>query len=207
MDRDDIKRILYITIGLTVVSIFILTYFGKNVFTWPGIKLLSTIFSGIVIFWMFYFKYGWKYPILKLIVYKENFNGTWFGEYYSKDFDTDREYRGQISLVIRQSFININVTSYTEKYLAYSYAETLLCDKERKKDQLVYLYSQDEMNPTKESTRKGTTELIFVSELEFKKLFGPFWTNTNSKGKLTVKKISNKHLTSFGHAKKKYESI
>lgn len=138
------------------------------------------------------------------IIYRKNLNGTWFGDYFSRDLITDKVYKGKIALVIKQSFLNLTITSYTEKYISYSYAESIL--KEKEKCQLVYLYSQNEFDPTDETSRKGTSELHITSEAQTIKLFGEFWTNSNSKGKLNVIRSSRKHVESFYEAKSEYEN-
>lgn len=199
MEKEDLRKVLYITVGLTIGSVLLLEFFGNDMFSLEGGKKVSTIFSGIVVLWMLYFSYGWRAPILKHILYKTDLNGTWFGEYYSKNLETKEEFRGEIALIIRQSFLNINITSYTEKHLSFSFAETLLYKKESERSQLVYLYSQNEFDPTDENTRKGTSELEFIKKPEEEVLVGSFWTNVNSKGKINVVRLTKRRLTSFEH--------
>lgn len=201
MEKEEIKRMLYITMVFTILGISGLYFYGINVFTKEGVFKISSVISGIAIFWTFYFAYLWKFPILNNLIYRNNLNGTWLGEYYSKDLTSGQEYRGEIALVIRQSFLNINITSYTERYLSFSFAESFIVNNERKKHQLVYLYSQNEFDITDDNARKGATELLAICESESMKLFGHFWTNKNSKGKLDIKRVSKKHYNSFNDAK------
>lgn len=200
MKKTEINKILYITIGLTIAYMFSLQYVGINSFSIEGFRKISSFFSCVVILWGLYFYYGWKIPVLNKLIYKTNLNGSWFGTYSSKGTD-GKEYKGEIALVIRQTFLNINVTSHTDKYLSYSFAETLLHNKESESNQLVYLYSQNEFDPTDERLRKGSSELHLLCELNGKTLFGEFWTNYNTKGKLNVKHVSSYHYNSFNDIK------
>ena len=129
-------------------------------------------------------------------------NGTWFGEYKSEDNETGKIFQGEIAIVIRQSFLNVNVTSYTDKYMAFSFGEAILHNKSSDSHQLVYLYSQNQYNPTDDIARKGTSELHLLVEANKNRLFGKFWTNYNSKGNLKIVKITNKQVKSFHDAKK-----
>ena len=138
MKKNEINRILYITVGVTIVYMLILQYLGVNPMTSDGFRKITSFFSYVVIAWGLYFCYGWKIQYLNKIIYKTNLNGTWFGNYSSTDLDGN-EYQGEIAIIIRQSFLNINVKSFTDKYLSYSFAETLLHDKDSESNQLIYL--------------------------------------------------------------------
>lgn len=201
MKKDEINRILLITISITVIYTISLQFFGINTFSIDGLKKVSFLFSSLVFLWGGYFAYGWKLPILNMILPKTNLNGTWFGTYSSKD-DKGAEYKGEIALVIRQSFLNINVTSHTAQYLSYSFAETLLHNKDSDSSQLIYLYSQNEFDPTDENVRRGASELHLLCELKNHKLFGEFWTNSKSRGTLRVEHLTKRHHGSFKDIKK-----
>ena len=202
MKIKELKRILQITIApMFVLSVIGLLYADVNLLTLSGLKKLSPIITILVLFWIFYLTIGWKLPILKYIVYKENLNGTWYGKYDSRDILNNKNYKGEIAIVIRQTFLTINVKSFTDKYLAYSFGETLLKEEKSDSKQLVYLYSQNQFNPTDKLTRKGASELHLTDEDDNKKLFGIFWTNYNSEGNLSFIRVSKKHVKSFAKAK------
>lgn len=184
------------------MAIFILLILETDFTTWEGFKKLSSVFSCVILFWAFYFSWGWKWPLLKYIAYTENLNGTWFGNYHSRDARNDQVFEGEISIVIRQTFLSINIVSYTSSYLSYSYGEAVLNNQKNKSHQLVYLYSQNPYEPIDDLARRGTSELQLLLENGEKKLFGMFWTNHNSQGGLTLKKKTSKHLPSFIDAKK-----
>lgn len=191
-----------VTVILTVAVILIFQLFEINIFTKEGAVKIPTIVSIITFFWIFYISYGWKWPLIKYIVYHENINGTWYGKYSSKDFTSNQTYEGKIAVVIRQSFLRIDVTSLTKDYINYSFGEAFSHNSKNKTNQLIYLYYQSQFKPTDDNIRKGTSELMLQINIDEKVLFGDFWTNHNSKGNLNLKKISSKHAKSFLEAKK-----
>jgi len=197
MKQSEINRVVYITVGLTLTGIFILILARIDILTWAGIKTVASFFSTIILLWGLYFSFGWKLPVLRHILYKENLNGTWYGTYYSKKISTGEEYRGDIALVIRQSFLAINIKSFTTHYRNFSFGEALNYNKASDHHQLIYLYSQSKLNPTDDNIRKGTSELELISEGNNKKLVGDFWTNHDSKGYLDLNRISKIHFQSF----------
>lgn len=200
MNKKLLIRILQITVVLALLEIFLFMSLGIDVFSMKGISKIPTIISSIVLFWIFYFSWGWKIPYLRKLAYKENLNGTWFGTYKSKNFTSESEFNGEIVLVIRQSFIMLNVKSFTDKYINYSYGEVMNYDSNSDSHQLLYLYSQSEIKPTNDNIRKGTSELHLHYNCDKKELYGNFWTNHNSKGYLNLTKTSKKKVKSFAEA-------
>ena len=201
MEKDVINKILIISIGLTIAGFLLLLFNGINMLEMNGIRRLSLLFTVIPIFWAFYFKYGWKWPVLKCILYKENLTGAWLGVYQSVDVLNDKTYEGEIVVNIEQSFLNMTITSFTNKYISFSYGEVIMLDPKSERTRLVYLYSQNQFDPTDVSARKGTSELYLLKEQDKERLFGDFWTNHNSKGKLDLYKIASYNVHSLDAAK------
>lgn len=200
MRKKTLYRILYVTIILAILGAFIFQLCGINLLKKDGFTKIPSLLSAVVLFWGFYLSIGWKIPGLKYLVYKENLNGTWYGTYNSKNFTSAEEFNGGIAVVIRQTFLTLDVKSYTENFINYSFGEVLNYDSKSDSHQLIYLYSQSQFNPTDDNVRKGTSELNLHCNIHQEELFGDFWTNHNSKGFLQLKKISKKHSKSFAEA-------
>ncbi|MBL4648529.1 MAG: hypothetical protein JKY03_02275, partial [Aureispira sp.] len=130
-----------------------------------------------------------------------NINGTWFGEYLSID-SKGIEYKGEIALIIHYTDKSIEIISRTEKYMAHSFSESFIYNKKNKNRKLIYLYSQNGFDIHNDIIRKGASDLELFFENNSPKLLGDFWTNSPSKGRLIVIKISDKHLNSFTEAQK-----
>jgi hypothetical protein len=197
MEEKLITRIAQAVVAVVILTGIVFVACGVDLLSAQGLGKISAFFSVITLFCWFYFKYGWKWPLIKWIAYKENLNGTWLGTYKSVNALDQKTYEGEIALVIRQTFLTTSIISFTSKYSAFSYGASVLHKAEHDYYKLVYLYSQDKTNPTQEKARKGTSELdLIIGETE-KKLSGTFWTNHNSHGGIEVTFIHNKHFNSF----------
>ncbi|TCN04610.1 hypothetical protein EV581_1198 [Bacillus sp. BK006] len=201
MDKEEQLRIVLVTFVISVICIAILELINVQILSLNWIKSSFSIFTILTIWWFFYFNYGWKWPLLRLILRRENINGTWFGTYESKSLNNNKIYKGEISLVIKQNYLNIDITSLTERYTSYSYSEVLTHKKKSEKNELVYVYSQKELSPSDHNIRKGTSELELTISKEKSTLYGKFWTNSGTVGHLEVKKIGNNFIEFFEDAK------
>ena len=117
----------------------------------------------------------------------------------------NKVYEGNMVIRIKQSFLNINVTSFTENYSNYSHSEILKYDEDADRYGLIYVYSQKEENALDLAQRNGTSELIVVKSDSGYRLQGEFWTIVGSKGKLNLTRVSKKIVNSFEDGKKLYE--
>lgn len=203
MRSQEFSRIVIITFFISLLFVIIQSLTGVELLSFKGIKAAFSATFVLSVWWWFYFNYGWKIKWFNLILYKENINGTWFGNYESKNLETGEVYTGEICLVIKQNYLNINITSITEKYRNYSYSEEL--NFEDGKKQLIYVYSQEELSSTDHHVRKGTSEIELTTSEDKSELYGKFWTNSGSVGALSFTKISKKHIMFFNKAKKAFE--
>ena len=153
--------------------------------------------------WLFYFKFGWRLPYLKRILFRIDLNGTWYGEYISRDYKDGSCNRGTIALRIVQDFLSASLISQTRAYQNYSYSEEVKYDKKSKKHGIVYAYSQKEKGLFDTGQRNGASELtlVFRSAKEEYWLEGYFWTIHGTKGSICVKRICKRHIDSFDETK------
>lgn len=212
MNDEIFKRIIRIN-TVTVLLLFCLWHFLMFNFEKNKIISIDTLraFSGIitltVFFWWFYFKHGWKWYGLKNIVYKPNLNGTWVGTFKSdwKDKDGKGIPKADMVLVIRQDFLSINITTFTQNFSSYSYGESFLVDDRTGKRRLIYLYSKNPMQPNQADDRQGTCELQVFGKPE-NELVGVYWTHNKTNGFIKVKHKSKDHVETFGDAKNRWVS-
>ncbi|MGV0924115.1 Cap15 family cyclic dinucleotide receptor domain-containing protein [Empedobacter tilapiae] len=208
MKKQEISRFISITIMLS--SIFTIIYLLLN-----EQYDLSTIFKGfsssitiVTLFWTFYFTYGWKWCILNKIFYKPNLNGTWKGKLIS-DWGKDKGIEPTpriIYIVIRQNFLRIHFTTFTESFIGYSYSETLSLKPETGLKNVAYLYRKETSSANDEDLREGATELRYIKDKFYKKLVGKFWTNTKSQGTIEVEFVSKEYIDSYESGNKLCEN-
>ena len=162
----------------------------------------------LTMWWLFYFKIGWRLPILKGILFRINLNGTWYGEYVSHDCKNENTYKGEIAVRIVQDYLGASVISRTQRYQNYSYSEEVKYDNKSKKHGIVYAYSQKENGLFDTGYRNGASELTIALKNATKEywLEGEFWTIHGTRGSMCVKRICKKHIDSFDEAKRVAEA-
>lgn len=149
--------------------------------------------------WLFYFYLGWRLPYLRRLLFRMDFNGTWYGRYESISSD-NKVYSGNIALRIKQTFLAISIISLTKKYQNFSYSELVKFDEKSDTHGINYTYSQKENNLFDVAQRNGTSELTFKRINGEPWLDGTFWTIHGTKGNLKVKRISDERIDCFAEA-------
>ncbi|MFC1758509.1 hypothetical protein ACFL2H_07040 [Planctomycetota bacterium] len=199
MDENELKRV----IQLSVVGTFVIASLGllltkANPFTLSTVRWISGGLTCVTIFWAIFFRWGWKCPVLKQVFPKPDLNGTWFGTLTSDwtDDDGNGVPQLQFAIVIRQSFLHIHATTFTDKFMARSYAESLVLDEKRGIKLIAYLYAQDTTSPGEENNREGAAELRVV-EASPTVLDGRYWSNAKTNGRIKVSRVSNGHADDF----------
>jgi len=158
----------------------------------------TTVLTG---WWSFYFYWGWRIPYLRRILYRMDYNGTWFGSYNSLSASEECG-SGEIALRIEQSYLTISIISTTENYDNFSYSELVKYDEKSKTYGISYTYSQRENNLFDVAQRNGTCELALKMMDDHWWLVGTFWTIHGTKGSLSVKRVSGKRIDTFAEAQK-----
>ncbi|HBJ1652013.1 hypothetical protein [Clostridium botulinum] len=205
MKKQEQLKIVKISYIVGIILSFILSYLKDNIIDSYGIISAVKVSSILTIWWLFYFNIGWKIPIINKILYRINLNGTWYGTYESGSSNSSEVNKGNIVIRIKQSFLNINVTSYTEKYANYSHSEDLKYDECADRYGLIYVYSQKENSPLDLAERNGTAELKVIDGNNECKLGGDFWTILGTTGKLELTRVSKNIVNSFLDGKNLYK--
>jgi hypothetical protein len=205
VNREEQRKIVFISYVISVAGAVALDYLKVSSLNINGLLSAIKVSSVLTIWWIFYFKIGWKMPILSRILYRINLNGTWYGTYKSVSAGEHDINVGNIVLRINQDFLNISIISFTDKYKNYSYSEELKYEEKSNTHGLIYVYSQREDSPLDLNARNGTSELRVLKHNDTYKLEGEFWTILGSKGKLEVIRVSNDIVDSFDAGKKLYQ--
>jgi hypothetical protein len=202
--KEELKNIIYLTISISsILSIGYIYYLDLKL---NVSNLFRSISFGITIttsFWFFYFSEGWKWPLLKNIFYRPDINGTWKGILESDYIRDGKKIEPKVFyIVIRQSFIRIHFTTFTEDFVGISYAETFTLNKDKGLKNVAYMYKKDTSQKNDDLLREGATELRLILSDNEKKLVGKYWSNTKTQGIISVKQVSNIHVDSFENAQK-----
>jgi hypothetical protein len=198
MEKNEINIIIRVSILLACILAFLYLILNQMEINFiNAFKAFSAGATLIIVYWGFYFKWGWKYPILKKIFYRPNLNGTWTGELITDWKKENGESIGPIHffIVIRQNFLRINFTTFTVNYIGKSYSEKLTLDKERGVKNVAYLYRK-ETSLTSESNNEGASELRVI-ESDVLKLKGKYWSSIKTNGEIEVNFLVKKHFDSY----------
>lgn len=206
MKHNEIKKFVYITVGLTTFFWLIIAQLisGVPFFSYESLRALNVSTAIVAVIWAGYFSQAWKWPyVRKLIFYRPNLNGTWIGEFKSdwKDAQGQGVPPGRFVLVVRQSFFSISIRAYSEKQKTVSYVESLVLDDGRGTKLLAYLYDEKRSAAVEHSPRQGAAELDLIETGSYQILEGEFWTLTRTTGFVRVKQAApDLHVESFDQA-------
>lgn len=66
MRKDEVTRISFVTIFICIIYIIVIQFSGQNLLTKSGVKSAFSVSVIISLWWVFYFNWGWKIPVLNL---------------------------------------------------------------------------------------------------------------------------------------------
>ncbi|MDQ0897503.1 hypothetical protein [Paenibacillus sp. V4I7] len=194
MDKNMINKTIRISAYLSII-IFLIFYLteSNNV---NYLAIISKSVSIVTLFWLFYFKYGWKIIILKKIFDIPNLNGTWTGTLQSDWRDESGNGVGALEfyIVIKQNFLNFHIKTFTENYAGKSYIEKIDFNEKEGEVNLAYFYCADIIS-TEEDTRQGVVELRVLNETLG--LSGKYWTRNKTCGTIHVTFNQKKHFSTY----------
>lgn len=201
MKEKEQYRIVLLTylvgIGLSLVIDYAVKSLPAMGSTVGAIKITTVI----TLWWSFYFYLGWRIPLLCRLLYRKNYNGTWFGTYKSIS-KADEQYSGEIAIRIHQTWLSIGLISMTENYQNFSYTEITKHDAKTNTFGISYTYSQRENNLFDVAQRNGSAELTLKLVDGAEWLEGAFWTIHGTNGILSVRRISKQQIDTFSEAAK-----
>ena len=199
MDEKEQYRIVILTYFVSTALTLLIDYVARSSPLIDSFTSAIKTTTVITLWWSFYFYFGWRLPYLRRLLYRMNYNGTWFGTYQSVS-DSQEQYSGSIALRIRQSWLSISIISMTDKFENFSYSELAKFEQKSNRHGLSYTYSQRENNLFDTAQRNGTAELTLKIIDSQYCLEGAFWTIHGTNGELSVKRITKKQIDTFSEA-------
>jgi len=193
----NIKAFLWIFVPISIL-IWVLLIVLAEVGTDPVLNAMKRIPTVITIdlgLWLFFVNWAWKWQIFRRwLVPFPVLEGTWVG--FIKSTLTDPA-TGKplppipITLVIRQSFLSINCSIYTEESSSVSYSADIIVDKETKRTQLAYHYTnRPQATVRNRSEIHDGTALLEVRGEKPEEMKGEYWTSRKTTGDIEVKFFS-----------------
>lgn len=200
----NIKAFLYIVVPLSIllwVLCVFLTELGPDPI-WSAIKRIPTVIMIDFGFWLLFVKWAWKWKIFQgWLVPFPVLEGTWTGDMKSTWIDPASGTSLSpipLTLIIRQSFLSINCSMYTEESRSISYSADIIIDRETKRTQLIYHYTNHPQASVRHRSEihDGTALLGVIGDkpVEMK---GEYWTSRKTTGDIELKFLSREFRDSF----------
>lgn len=159
-----------------------------------AITLTGLLFAG-------FYRFGWRLGPLAKWMGRSDLRGVWLGHLSSSYFKNGQPI--PIVFVIRQTYLDISICSYTEKQRGQSTFEALIQNDRHVVTVLAYIYELQRHYPGAQERVKGTGE---VELLGSDKLRGFYWTNSPTHGSISLQRKSTEceDIQEFGDAIKKW---
>jgi len=195
----NIKAFLSIIVPLSIflwILLIFLSELGVDP-VWNATKKIPSVITIDFGIWLLFAKWAWKWKIFQgWLVPFPVLEGTWAGFMKSTWIDpvTGNTLTSiPFTLVIRQSFLNVNCSIYTKESSSTSYSADVLVDKETKRKQLIYHYTnRPQASVRNRSEIHDGTVLLDVIGAKPNEMKGEYWTSRKTTGDIEVKFVSKK---------------
>jgi hypothetical protein len=200
-----LKRFVTVTVALCLaVLLAVVWFFDSMTINLHTIGRIPTAITVTTAFWIFYFKWGWKWWPLSMLFPKPRVDGTWVGHLES-DWRRGQETASTvvpIVFVVRQTFSTVVIRSFTHDREGLSDTANIIVKPDSAIVILSYMYGLREEFSAGAGTQQGAAELRLHNHCS--ELRGEYWTNTKTRGRLLVQHRSRKLAVSFGDAAAKW---
>jgi hypothetical protein len=204
--KNDLTTFTYVTVVVMCLALAMQLWLIDNwvlgLFTF---RRVSVAISFTVLFWVLVSKWAWKWWPMNALFHRPKVVGTWLGELQSNWFDDNGRPRRLIPIVftIRQSFLWINVRSFTQDREGLSDVAVLVQKDDAGITYLSYIYSIREAFRAGLGSQQGAAEVRVLGQSN-DELRGEYWTNTRTCGRIILKHASTELVDSFDAAQKQF---
>lgn len=192
MVKHNIRTFAFSIIGLAFIVyaiIFLITQNLENIDLNKAITHISTTITINILLWTIFIKWAWKFKIFyPWLVQTPNLSGNWNG-FLKSNWEGGRLEPIPTEVIIKQSFLHIQVIIKTGESRSYSVGGSFDIDEERGFQQLFYSY----LNTPKAGVRNrseihyGTTLLNFEG-FNVDTIEGEYWTSRETTGEIKLSK-------------------
>jgi hypothetical protein len=167
---------------------------------WSFFKPFTIVVAVIAAVLAGYDRFLWKLPVFSAAHDVPNLNGTWLGDRSTlwKDPKTGIVPPDAKSvMVIRQTFTSITVMSFTAESLSMSVAAGIAREADGGRLVVTYVFRNEPKLPKRPEspTHYGGARLDIGGNKDV--LSGHYWTDRDSKGTATFKRVSKDHALDF----------
>lgn len=196
MVKHDLKTFGFVIIGFALVTWITLIWihhgYKLDKISIEDLGSVSSVVSINVLFWGFFIKYFWKWPIFRgWLIQVPDLSGEWEGEVMSAWVNDEGQKLQPINakVIISQSLFHVNIKLKTAEMESNSSASSLDIDAERGYKNLWYSYrSEPKANVRVRSNMHHGSVLLRINDSN-DMLEGQYWTDRQSIGDMVLRKI------------------
>jgi predicted pore-forming effector associated with SMODS systems len=207
MSRNELKTFLYVTVVVIIGMLVLLVWLLDGMQFGPQtLRRVPTAVTATLLFWLFFARWGWKWPPLNLIFKRPYVGGTWVGHLESnwqRGANNPRSVTLPILFIIRQTLFSVVIRSFTNHQEGLSDVANVVVKEEAGVTYLSYVYSLREEFRAGQGAQQGAAELRLAGK-RIQELRGEYWTNMNTSGRLLLRRCSNEPTYSFKEACEKW---
>ncbi|CAM3936117.1 hypothetical protein [Pseudomonas wadenswilerensis] len=196
-----LKNSLYLLVGISAVTWFVIAYFSKLDLSrmLDFFRLIPKVVSIDLLVVAVFVKWGWRFKIFRgWLVPFPDLNGSWVGFIYS---DWENPETGAkpppipVLLTVKQSFFHISCMMRTSEMESSSYSEGFLIDPDRQIKSLAYVFSsKPRISLNVRSIPHDGAAVFQIIEKPKQKLVGRYWTERLTKGEIALQFHSSELL-------------
>jgi len=168
---------------------------------WPALKQVPTAIVIYALVGIVFVRWGWRWQFLQgWLIKVPDLQGTWRGELKSDWISSETEKRIHpipITIVIRQTFLSINVTLMTAESSSYSTAADIGSILGGEQLCLTYTYTNRPKAIIRDRSEIHDGAAILKIVTTPLSLEGEYWTSRKTRGDIEVKLLSRKLAERF----------
>lgn len=148
-----------------------------------------------------FYKFGWRLGPLAKWMGRPDLRGVWLGHLSSSYFKDRKPI--PIVFVIRQTYLDISICSFTKGQRGQSTFEALIQNNRHEITVLAYIYELEKRYAGAQERVKGTGEVELLGD---DRLQGFYWTNSPTHGSISLQRKSTQceGIKEFGDATQKW---
>lgn len=208
LTRDELDRLLKafatVVFGLGLITVGFLTdWFSKDILTSFG-RASGIALTGAGVLLYVFCEWTWRLGWVARAMKKPLVFGVWIGVLESDYGKQAAPISLPIVFVIRQNFLSIHITSYTQTQEGASRVEALIRNSRAETTVLAYVFELTQVYAGATTRTTGTGELKLQGNGN--ELNGNYWTNSPTHGTLRLRLVSREidGITKFADAAKRW---
>ncbi len=204
MKNINLKTALYLVLGISIASLFIvLRIQGDGGFSfWTVLKAVPKVVTIDLLLIALFSSFLWKWRVFRSwLVPFPNLNGTWKGTIQTTWVDPvtgNRPAPIPAILTIKQTFFKISCVMRTGEMTSRCINSDFIIDKEKQLTRLIYSYDSSPIATVRDRSPQHMGTMVFdILEDTVMKMVGEYWTGRKTTGHIEMTFWKKKRLEQY----------